>query len=334
MRKNIIYLLIVSVLAFATYWFVFREDGQSFSQSEANFTVSDTSKISKIFMTDIQGNTVTLSRKDKEWLLDNKYIANWDMVNLLLTALKNQKPEQPVPANYHDKVVKDLATSHVKVEVYEADELTHKFYVGKDPAPNNLTYMLTQDAKRPFIVRFPFENAFLGIRYNTNSETWRSKQIFYRNAPIEYVDVKYKDSVQYSFKVVQQGDKLAVSGNRTFTEPMNEKRVKSFLGFMDKLFCVAYENKNTEKEKILSKGREMGTFHIKRKNHDEEKAVIYFRPADKGTRAPIVLNGVEYDNEYFYGYINDTDFINVSSVVIQKMFRTLPEFFEADAVQN
>ena len=130
MRKNIIYLLIVSVLAFATYWFVFREDGQSFSQSEANFTVSDTSKISKIFMTDIQGNTVTLSRKDKEWLLNNKYIANWDMVNLLLTALKNQKPEQPVPANYHDKVVKDLATSHVKVEVYEAEELTHKFYVG------------------------------------------------------------------------------------------------------------------------------------------------------------------------------------------------------------
>jgi hypothetical protein len=99
---------------------------------------------------------------------------------------------------------------------------------------------------------------------------------------------------------------------------------------MDQLFCVGYDNKNFEKDSILQHGKQMATIKVKRISHDEDELIIYFRPADKGTKGTITLDGKEYDNDYFYGYLNKKDFVNIGITNMTKMIRRYPEFYEAD----
>jgi hypothetical protein len=333
MRKNLFYLFLVLVLGLATYWFVFREENTGFELSEANFNVKDTSKIQQIFMSDLKGNKITLARKGVQWILNDNAVPNSDMLHLLLSALKEQNAQQPVTLNYHDKVVTDIAGNNVKVEVYDNSGKTHSFYVGKDPSPNNLTYMITEGAKRPFIVKLPFENAFVGLRYNTDFDTWRSKKIMFQSSQIETIDVIYKDSTQYSFRVDVKGDDVKIMGNQVLLKPLNTKRAKSFVRLMDELYCMGYDNKNFEREAILASGRQLGTFKIKRKNNQVDEMVVYFRPTDKGTKGVINLDNKEYDVDFYYGWLNQKDFVGIGSANIKKMFRMYPEFYEADSIK-
>lgn len=311
-----------------TYWFVFRKDANPFSASEANFTVADTSKISAIYMASMSGEDVKLSRDQGEWKLNGKYKARPDAINNLLEALVAQKPEQAVPSSYHDGVIKDLSTYSTKIEVYHGNTKTHSFYVGSNPGVNNVTYMLNEGAKRPYIVKLNLSNTFLGVRYFTKAEEWRDRKIMYKNAPIELISVAYKDSVHYSYKIDVAGK--SVTGNKVISEPLNAKRVDAYIRLQNEIYCMGFENKNALKDSIIQYGRKLADVTIKRQGVDADKLTIYFRPPSRGTKATLKLDGKEYDFDFFFGLVNETDFVLLNRKTTEKMLRSYPEFYQAD----
>lgn len=332
MKKNLLYVGILIVLAGLTYFFVFRENDNNFDKSETNFTVKDINSIQTIFLASMQGDHVKISRKGEGWVLNDSMTVRQDAVDFLLDALEHQKADQPVPTGYHDAAIRELSTNATKVEIYNEDGKTHTFYVGRNPGYNNVTYMLNEGAKRPYIVKMPVQKIFLGVRYFTRTNEWRDHKILFDNAPIESVHVVFKDSTQYSYTVKGSGDQVEVTGNSLSANPLNKKRVNTYLGLLDKIYCTGFEDQYLFKDTILHQGRQMATITVNRKGISPQTLTVYFKPTDKGTKSAFKLGNEEYDIDSFLGLLNNKDFIMMSRKTVEKMIRSYPEFFEADAV--
>lgn len=332
MKRNGLYLLLLLVLAGLTYFFVFREPGDGFSKSEANFTVEDTASITTLFLSDMVGNSARVSRKGSSWVLDDSLAVRRDAVDFLLEALATQKPDQPVPGGYHDAAIRELSANGIKVEIYQGKEKTHTFYVARNPGYNNVTYMLNEGAKQPYIVKIPLRsNMFLGVRYLTRTSDWRDRKILFAEAAVEEVQVAYRDSTQFSFVIDNRAAQPKVSGSFLPTTPMNLKRVRTYLSAMDQVFCTGFEERYLRKDSIIRQGRQLGTITVKRKDCPDQSLTVYFKPPDKGTKGRMKVGGTEFDFDAFFGLLNGRDFILLSRKNTEKMFRSFPEFFETDS---
>ena len=187
MKKNLLYLSILVILSGLTYYFVFTDHGNEFSSKEANFTIKDTANISTVFLSSMKGENIKLDRTENGWKLNDSMIPRIDAINLLLATLYEQKVSNPVSLNIHDEAIKELSTNSTKVEIYIKGKKTTVFYVAKNQAANNLTYMLMEGAKRPFIIKLPLQNTFVGIRYMTGLAEWRTNKLFFSSNPVEKI---------------------------------------------------------------------------------------------------------------------------------------------------
>ena len=334
MKKNFLYVLILLVLGFLTWFFVFRDKPEQYDKNEANFTVKDTGAVTMILLTNLNGDKIKLSRTENEWIANDSVEVVQKKVFALLEALHEQQPLQPVRMGSHDEVIRQMSSNNTKVEIYKEDKKITTFYVGKVTAPNNLTYMLTEGAKRPYIVKLPLQNIFLGLRYSSDIKDWRSRKILHaRPEEIEMIDVAYKDSVQYSFHLVlEKGKAPVVTGNQVSTNPLNVKRVESYVRLWDSLYCLGYEERNRIKDTILTNGKELATISLKKVNKPLQTLKLFFKPVTKGTKGMLKVGNTNYDFDVFIGFLNNKDMLVMTRNFAQIILRSYPEFFEADPV--
>lgn len=330
MKKNLVYLIVLLVLGILTYYFVFKEKEDVFDKTEANFTVKDTAAVETIFLSDLQNQNIKLEKTKHGWTLNDSMVPRPDAIKNLLDILAVQKPEQAVPVSYHDAVIKDLSVNNVKVEIYTDKGKTNAFYVGKNAGPGNVTYMLSEGAKRPYIVKLPLQNLFLGVRYFTSLTEWRSKKILYAVSPIESVWVDYTDSSQYSYKIVKSDNDVTVSGNLQLQASLNKKRVYDYFKLLDNVYCTGYEDNYRYKDSVMKHCRSLATVHLKRKDIPEFVMTFYFKPPNQRTNKLIYIGNEQYEYEYFFGLINHKDFVLVSRKTTEIILRSLHEFYESD----
>lgn len=330
MKKNILYFSILILLAVAVYFLFFTEGKSAFDKSEVNFKVKDTSSIQKIFLTDLQNNNIKLERTPDGWTLNDSLVPRPDAIEGLMSVLATQDAEQVVPASFHDNVIKDLSVNNIKIEIYNKDKKTNCFYVGTNSGANNLTYMLNEGGKRPYIVRLPIQNTFVGAYYFTSLQEWRTRKIFFSKNPIEMIDVSYKDSVKYSYHIQINGDSIQFTGNQKSDKTLNKKRVHDYLKLFENLYCMGFENSLVTKDSILKHVDMLGTVSVKRKNTPLSTITFYFKPISKTTTKLIDIGDKEYDYNFFFGNDNKNNFMLFSRKTIENMLRSFHEFYEVD----
>lgn len=334
MKKNLLYLFILLLLAFLTYYFVFREDKPSFGRQEDNFTVAHPEEITQIRMSNLQDEVVTLRKVQDQWVANDSFEVIQSRVDDLLDALARQRAIQPVRLGSHDEVIKEMSTEHVKVEVFGPDGITNVFYVDKKPAPNNLTYMLTEGAKRPYIVKIPVHNYFLGVRYSAKINEWRTRRIMHaRAAEIAAVEVNYLDSVQYSFRLqIPEGAAPVIQGKNPVNKPLNPRRVQAYLQVWDSIFCYGFEKRTPVSDTLFTKGKQLAKVTLQTRDGKVQEIALYFKPVTKGSKAFLVVGKQTFDFDLFMGFLNKRDLVVLPRNFTQAMLRSYPEFFEHDSV--
>ena len=125
-----IFLLAILIIASLTLFFLNKND-TTFSEELSDFAVEDTASIQKVFFADKHGNSVTVSRNNGKWLVDNKFEVH-EAIEYLLKTIKDIEVKHPVSNSLHDKIIKNLASSAVKVEIFTDNlDTAHKtYYVG------------------------------------------------------------------------------------------------------------------------------------------------------------------------------------------------------------
>ena len=249
-KKQLFYLVLIILFA-AIIWFL-SADKKSTITTENNFSVSDTASVSKIFIADRSGNTITLDKKENIWIINNKYEVREDAIETILSTVNQVRIQRPVPKNAFENVVKNLATTGVKVEIYTDKNTPEKTYTIGNSTSNHLgTYMLMDGAETPFIIHIPAFNGFLSPRYGiqgnkVNEKDWRSTNIFkLKHENINAISIKNFLQPKQSFTLIN--GPLALLDHSGVEVDFNKEKVLQLLNAFELLNCESYKD---EKEKI------------------------------------------------------------------------------------
>lgn len=329
MRKIVLYLFVLIALGITAYFVVWKEKEETFSPQEANFNVENIDQIQSIFLSSLKGDNIILRKKGNIWMVNDSIPAIEGRINDLLEALQKQRVSQPVSLAMHDYVITELSSNNTKVEIYTAKGKTHCFYVGTNPSSNNLTYMLNEGAKRPYIVKLPLHNLFVGVRYSAKLSDWRSKRILYaKPEEIEHIEVRYRDSTHYSFRLeLQAGQAPVMKGNYTIDKQILIEKVNNYVQQWDSIYCLGFEQRTKLKDTLFERGHLLAEVKMKALHHPEQNLLIYFKPISKGTKGVLKVGNEKFDFDLYFGLLNGSEMVLLNRHVCQQILRSYPEFY-------
>ncbi|MGZ4033712.1 MAG: hypothetical protein ACXVP4_02520, partial [Bacteroidia bacterium] len=196
MKRNRIAIILVIILGSASFWYIVNNRKSTLNAEMRNFAVADTASITKIFLADKEGRTITLERHPEgNWTVNQKYAVRMDALQTLLETIKRVDVKEPVGKKAQDNVIKRLAAKAVKCEIYQNDVLTKAYYVGTETQDNTGTFMIKIDpetmktAEKPFVTYIPGFEGYLTTRYFTEEQGWRDRTVFKYN-PLDIKSVK------------------------------------------------------------------------------------------------------------------------------------------------
>ncbi len=151
MKKNILPIVMLIVLAGISIYFYLTKSGSTLKPELTNYAVEDTAAISKIFLADKAGHTITLERKSTdEWTVNGEFTARQDGVKNLLDAMARVEIKAPVNKSAYETIVKRLSSAGVKVEIYTNGSSPEKvYYVGGSNQEHTGTEMLLEGSSTP-----------------------------------------------------------------------------------------------------------------------------------------------------------------------------------------
>ena len=328
--KKIILLAILVISSLVLFFM--NKESNTFSEELSDFAVEDTSSINKVFFADKHGNTVTLTKgENNNWLVNNEFIARSEAIGFLLKTIKDIKVKHPVSNSMHDRIIKNLASSAVKVEIFtdNLDESYKTYFIGGEAKDLIGSFMLLENSSRAFIVYIPGFNGFLSPRYTIDgttvgSDLWRDRNIFeYKPEDIKTVNVTNHDDPTQSFKMHRQNEYYSFTKNNV-TKVIPDSQGDVYMDLFKSVNCEGFMNDFSKKDSIFN-SKPFYTISITDKKgkvdsliayHKEPKRVEYLQ--DNGEK-------LEYDVDRMYAKLN-TDLILIQFYVFDKILLRSPQF--------
>jgi len=223
MKKNRITILLVIVLAIVAVVLVSQNRSGTLRSEVGDFAIDDTSTVTQIFMADMQGNEVLLQKMPAgNWSLNDSLNARAEGIGLLLTTMSKLAVKAPVSKSTYNMVIKRLATTSVKVEIYQKvprvnifnfiklfthEKLTKVYYVGSSTPDNMGSFMLMEGSDTPFVVYLPGFKGYVSARFTAFLSDWRDHTIFSKKpAQISSIQVEFPQNQNESFRIDKYGD--------------------------------------------------------------------------------------------------------------------------------
>ncbi|MBL7718329.1 MAG: DUF4340 domain-containing protein [Flavipsychrobacter sp.] len=338
MKKTLLYLLILAVLAGGAYLVLKEKDG-GYAKADSDFNISDTAGIGKVYLAAMNGETILIERDADGWKLNKDYRALQSTVNSLLGTLRQQVGKHPAAGSAHNSIVKSLAGSGVKVEVYDrANKKIREFYVGGETRDYDGSYMLMAGSQTPFVVEIPGFPGYLSPRYTTDFHDWRDRSIFLlKREEISRVSLEYPGEPLNSFVVMQDANgkiTTQVDPVVSLNNEMNVKRIEMFLTFFEKVYAEGFATGVDNLPAILDTVPKKAIIDVTDRKGRAHHIDIYWMPVNRRSRnlsqpdeeAPIGL-----DADRAYGVINGgKDTVVIQYQAFDKIFRKAIEFYQPD----
>jgi hypothetical protein len=325
MKKNGIILVITLVLALAALALYLTNRRGTIKKELKDFAVKDTGSVDRIFLADRRGRKILLERNpDNTWTLNKKYKARPDGVKTLLYTMYNLDVKSPVAKAAHNTIIKQLAASGVKVEIYLKGKLEKTYYVGGTTQDQLGTFMLLEDSSTPFVMHIPGFNGFLNTRYQTDELGWRDKSIFrYGQEDITGITVINHGKPASSFRIEKENNEYVLrdtAGRALGGDPL---KVKSYV--------ASYKNVHAEDiiadspDSVL-RTKPAFTLEVTDRNKKVKTLRLYHKPNhaghidEKGRLYP-------HDMERMYAF-TDGDFLMVQLYVFGRLLKERKELLQ------
>lgn len=332
MKKNLIYILLLMVLS-ATAYYVYTTKGSksSISNRLKDFAVEDTSSIDKIIISNKNGNVLRLNKVNSSWLVNDTIKARKDIIRTLLETIKRVSIKSPVNKAMKDNVMKQLATGAIQVEIYSDGDLEKKYFVGGATQDGLGTFYLLDGSNEPMIAHIPGFDGYLTVRYNTNAEVWRDREVF-RLYPqnIDMVNIQYPSKPNESFNLRISGkDYISLTNNAgdTATNNINGEFLRNYLiNFTD----VQYENATNPKKiklgEVLIAQNLICTITVYDKSGTSKKVELFRRYFD-GQAFLAYGTEQDLDTHRLFIRVNGKEVYNAQYNAFYKLLVTYNDFF-------
>lgn len=329
MKKNYIIFILVIILAVVAVWVVSTNENSTINRELVDFAVADTASIDKIFMVKKSNEQVTLTRSNGAWIVNGKYPARKDAIDIVLKTLKRMQVKNPISKSSMDNMIKMLATRNTKVEVYSKGKRIKTIYVGGPTQDQLGTFMMLEGSSVPFIVSIPGFAGYLSSRFFTEEEGWRSPLIF----SYDYEDITGIKSINnifpdQSFKIEKKGTGFNIATlNGVIKAPaIDTMALRFYISGYERAACEFFVNKmDPFLEDSLSNAVPFRVLEVTDVSGNTKKVEAHVRRAnglidDEG-------NPLEWDNERMYALIDDKTWVVIQYYVFESMFREFDFFF-------
>lgn len=256
MKKNKITTVVLLALLLVGVWFAYsliKQDSGFSDRPFSDFDISDTAAISRLVISDTEGNRIAITRRNKSrtWMIEETELrARPESANLILETFFRIHVKEDLPKTAIPNVLSQLSVRHKKVEVFNGEEKKpfRTYYVGSATADHFGTYMLLQkDNKKsniPYIVHKQGLYGYLDSRFFTDTTLWRYTGIYtYRPKDIKRVTIRNyeKPSFSYSVEAYPDGD---VGLFDQFGQPVSgfdSSAVKRYLSYFSSLHAEGFD---------------------------------------------------------------------------------------------
>lgn len=274
MRKNRILIIVVIVLAVAAIILIFQSRRNTLRSDWVEFAINDTSNVTKIYMADMQGNEVLLRKiSPSHWRLNDSLTARQDGVEMLLNTMSRLAVKAPVPRATYNTVIKRLASTSVKVEIYQEvfrinlfnkiklfphEKRTRTYYVGSSTPDNQGSFMLKEGSDTPFVVYIPGFKGYVSARFTAFVSDWRDHTIFAkRPSEIREIKLEFPQEPDQSYSLEKRSANEVILTPAGSNEPLSSfdttRVIEFFNAFRNIRFEVAFENiTDAHKDSILA----------------------------------------------------------------------------------
>lgn len=302
-RSSIITILILVVLVITSI-LVFKSKGRTstLDKDASNFKYEDTAAIDKIFLADKDGNKVLLERKNHEWVIDGKYKARTDLIDLLLHTIKMVDVKSPVSKNSRASVVRIMSAKSTKIEIYKKGEKVKQYYVGHTTQDHTGTYMLLtnldddENYEEPFVTHIPGFEGFLSTRYNTSAVEWRDRQVLnYRVPQIKQIKLDLHETPDSSFTLdLFSMQRFGLKNGKGQQLQFAEDRLKQYVAYFQNVHCeYLLEEKDHVVDSLKKSALPFATLTVTDRN-DKSAVCNFFH------KQPVQSNNELYGKTYKY----------------------------------
>jgi hypothetical protein len=307
-KSNVVLLIIVVVLAaiVAVVYFWENADEQKVLR---DFAVEDTASIDKIFLAN-RNSSVTLEKIDGVWMVNKEYLVRKDLINVLLSTIRNVEVSSPVPDAKLDKVLKDLSVTGIKAQIYQKGDLVKTYYVGGVTPDNTGTYMIMEGSDLPFVTQISGFTGYLTVRYLPDVNEWRSRVVFnYRFDQIAKVAVEYPRNPEDGFTVYSNGDNtygITKPDGSPVNFAVDTVQIKEYIGRVKFIGFEALISEEFQEHKLDSLLKE--PMAVRYEVEDRSGKVTSFRAyLRKNINQAVDDEGnlYDWDIDRLYGVIND-----------------------------
>ena len=241
----------------------------------------------------------------------------------MLSTIYNIEVNYPVSNSLHNKIIKNLATKGVKIEIYTEKSTPLKTYYIGQPAANMIgSYMLLENSSKPFVMYIPGFNGFLAPRYNidgskVDEELWKDRIILdFNPKTIASVEIINHDQEELSYSISKDSsNNFILNYNNQQTELSDNFGIKYFELF-NKISCEGFMNGFSKKDSIIN-SKPFHSIEIK-----SEQKNMSFKTFHKSPKRKEYLDGnglsLKYDPDRFYALI-DSDFTLIQFYVFNKL---------------
>jgi len=317
------------------------------STIKADFAVDDALRITKIFMSDKQNNTVLLKRIDEQkWSVNDKYQARTDGIDILIETVTQLRVKEPVTIAGRNNVIKWLAANSVKVEIYEMvyrinlfnkikwfphEKLTKVYYVGGETQDNNGTFMLMEGSEEPFICYIPGFRGFLSPRYTAVESDWRNHSIFdLKIGEIASVKLEYPAAPDSSFEITRHERNFEIKMPKTnqIMSVYDTLKVLDYMSSFTNVNFEAFRNNMTQHEKdSICSQIPMAILSVTDISGKTNTIKTFIKLAEAGSIDEITGKELYIDRDRFYGLVNDgKDFVYLQYFTFNQILKPITYF--------
>lgn len=328
MKRTLILLLIAAVLAGLAWWML-REDRSSAAPlTTSDFAIADTSAIGKVEIVTSEGESATISRNGSHvWMVNDKYPARRDAIELILKTLKLIEIKHPVSAGSRENIIRMMAGRHNYVRVYNREgEFMKGYYVGMMTPDQSGTYMVLERpgvgrTEIPYVMTMKTFFGYLTSRFFTDEKDWRDRTLFsYTNLDFNRVEVLNHMHPDRSLAIEYSGGndlRMYDPADNTPIQDFDTLDVKEYLLLYKKASCETYDLafEQHEIDSILSLSP---SFEIKVKANNPERSKhlkLYLRPAPEGQFMDDNVTPAVYGREIMYATLDGEELFRVQRYV-------------------
>ncbi len=247
MKKNTSILLVVFVVLGGLLWYMTRTESKTtLTTGDWHFEIPEQQKIGHVFFADKRGHKIDLKKKDGNWILNDKYLANISSVKNLLSTLRRMKLKYRPAEAAKKNIIKGIASTGIKVEVYDLEDKPLKtFYIGDATNDERAVNMIMEGSSNPYVIHIPSFEGNFRTRFFLNPIKWRDKTIFKEDPDgISSVTVEYPKQEENSFVLNQIGQRdYSVSRLPDSKEPTSKHSLRKG---MQSVFLDAFTNQIAE----------------------------------------------------------------------------------------